>query len=84
MQRWTRLAHAVTAITVAAALWAPPSARAATVIHVPGDFTTIQAAIDAASAGDTIRVEGLPPIPSGSKVRSVEVIVRMSGDRKGR
>jgi Fur family transcriptional regulator, iron response regulator len=34
--------------------------------------------------GDSIRVEGLPPIPSGSKVRSVEVIVRMTGERKGR
>ena len=34
--------------------------------------------------GDSVRVEGLPPIPHGSKVRSVEVIVRMSGDRKGR
>lgn len=34
--------------------------------------------------GDNIRVEGLPPIPSGSKVRSVEVIVRMTGDRKAR
>lgn len=29
--------------------------------------------------GDTIKVEGLPPIPSGAKVRSVEVIVRMTG-----
>ncbi|HOY76711.1 MAG TPA: Fur family transcriptional regulator [Hyphomonadaceae bacterium] len=34
--------------------------------------------------GDTIKVEGLPPIPTGSKVRSVEVIVRMSADRKKR
>ena len=34
--------------------------------------------------GDTVKVEGLPPIPSGSKVRAVEVIVRMVGDRKGR
>lgn len=34
--------------------------------------------------GDTIKVEGLPPIPSGSKVRSVEVIVRMTGDEKKR
>jgi Fur family iron response transcriptional regulator len=34
--------------------------------------------------GDNIRVEGLPPIPPGSKVRSVEVIVRMTGDRKAR
>ena len=34
--------------------------------------------------GDSIRVEGLPPIPSGSKVRSVEVIVRMTGERKSR
>jgi Fur family iron response transcriptional regulator len=34
--------------------------------------------------GESVRVEGLPPAPSGSKVRAVEVIVRMSGDRKGR
>jgi Fur family iron response transcriptional regulator len=34
--------------------------------------------------GDTVRVEGLPPIPSGSKVRAVEVIVRMTGERKAR
>ncbi len=32
--------------------------------------------------GDSVRVEGLPPIPAGSKVRSVEVIVRMTGDGK--
>lgn len=31
--------------------------------------------------GDSIRVEGLPAIPAGAKVRSVEVIVRMSGDK---
>lgn len=29
--------------------------------------------------GDSIRVEGLPEIPAGAKVRSVEVIVRMTG-----
>lgn len=34
--------------------------------------------------GDSIRVEGLPPIPSGAKVRSVEVIVRMTGDEQKR
>jgi Fur family iron response transcriptional regulator len=34
--------------------------------------------------GDSIRVEGLPPIPSVSKVRAVEVIVRMTSDRKAR
>jgi Fur family transcriptional regulator, iron response regulator len=34
--------------------------------------------------GDTVRVEGLPPIPSGSRVRAIEVIVRMTGDRAGR
>jgi Fur family transcriptional regulator, iron response regulator len=34
--------------------------------------------------GDTVRVEGLPPIPSGSKVRAIEVIVRMSGDKTQR
>ena len=32
--------------------------------------------------GHSIRVDGLPPTPSGSKVRSVEVIVRMTGDRR--
>jgi hypothetical protein len=31
-------------------------AEAATIIHVPGDYPTIQAAIDAASSGDTIQV----------------------------
>ena len=30
--------------------------------------------------GDTVRVEGLPPIPAGAKIRSIEVIVRMAGD----
>jgi Fur family transcriptional regulator, iron response regulator len=34
--------------------------------------------------GDTVRVEGLPPIPSGSRVRAVEVIVRMTGDKTQR
>jgi Fur family transcriptional regulator, iron response regulator len=34
--------------------------------------------------GDSVRVEGLPEIPLGSKVRSVEVIVRMASDRKSR
>jgi Fur family iron response transcriptional regulator len=29
--------------------------------------------------GDSIRVEGLPPIPQGQSVRAVEVIVRMTG-----
>jgi Fur family iron response transcriptional regulator len=32
--------------------------------------------------GDSIRVEGLPEIPAGSKISSVEVIVRMSGDKR--
>jgi Fur family iron response transcriptional regulator len=32
--------------------------------------------------GDSIRVEGLPEIPPGSRVRSVEVIVRMTGDKR--
>ena len=34
--------------------------------------------------GDSVRVEGLPPIPSGSKVRAIEVIVRMTGDKSQR
>jgi Fur family transcriptional regulator, iron response regulator len=34
--------------------------------------------------GDMVRVEGLPPVPAGSKIRAVEVIVRMTDDRKGR
>ena len=34
--------------------------------------------------GHSVRVEGLPPTPQGSKVRSVEVIVRLSGDRPSR
>jgi Fur family iron response transcriptional regulator len=32
--------------------------------------------------GDSIRVEGLPEIPTGSKISSVEVIVRISGDKR--
>lgn len=32
--------------------------------------------------GDSIRVEGLPDIPDGAKVRAIEVIVRMSGDKR--
>ena len=32
--------------------------------------------------GDSIRVEGLPEMPKGSKVRAVEVIVRMSGEKR--
>lgn len=32
--------------------------------------------------GDSIRVEGLPEIPAGSKISSVEVIVRMSGEKR--
>ena len=34
--------------------------------------------------GDTVRVEGLPPIPAGAKVRAVEVIVRMTGEKSQR
>jgi Fur family iron response transcriptional regulator len=34
--------------------------------------------------GDSVRVEGLPPIPAGAKVRAVEVIVRMTGDKSQR
>ena len=34
--------------------------------------------------GDSVRVEGLPPIPTGAKVRAVEVIVRMTGDKAHR
>jgi len=34
--------------------------------------------------GDSVRVEGLPPIPSGSRVRAVEVIVRMTGAKSQR
>ena len=32
--------------------------------------------------GDSIRVEGLPEIPAGAKVRAIEVIVRMTGDKR--
>lgn len=32
--------------------------------------------------GDSIRVEGLPEIPAGSRISAVEVIVRMSGDKR--
>jgi len=31
--------------------------------------------------GDSIRVAGLPEIPTGAKVRSVEVIVRVTGEK---
>lgn len=34
--------------------------------------------------GDAVRVEGLPPIPAGSRVKAIEVIVRMSSDKKSR
>lgn len=33
--------------------------------------------------GHAIRVEGLPDVPAGSKIRSVEVIVRMSDAKLG-
>ena len=32
--------------------------------------------------GDSIRVEGLPESPVGSRISAVEVIVRMSGDKR--
>jgi Fur family iron response transcriptional regulator len=32
--------------------------------------------------GDSIRVEGLPDIPAGAKVRAIEVIVRMTGEKR--
>ena len=32
--------------------------------------------------GDSIRVEGLPEMPAGAQVRSVEVIVRMTGAKR--
>lgn len=32
--------------------------------------------------GDSIRVEGLPDIPAGAKVRAIEVIVRMAGEKR--
>ena len=35
-----------------------PQSGLATVLDVPGDYATIQAAIDAAAAGDTVRVAG--------------------------
>jgi Fur family iron response transcriptional regulator len=34
--------------------------------------------------GHSVRVEGLPEIPAGSKIRSVEVIVRMASDKSRR
>ena len=55
----TRLVVAAiaTASALAGGLVATPSpARAATTIHVPGDYTTIQAAIDAAANGDSVVV----------------------------
>jgi hypothetical protein len=50
---WTALA----AVSLAfGSIGSPPRAQAATVIQVPADYPTIQAAIDAASAGDTVLV----------------------------
>jgi nitrous oxidase accessory protein NosD len=43
-------------LTLSAGLITPAPVLAATVIHVPGDYPTIQAAVDAASDGDTIIV----------------------------
>jgi Fur family iron response transcriptional regulator len=34
--------------------------------------------------GDTVRVEGLPELPPGAKVRAVEVIVRMTSGKPKR
>ena len=31
--------------------------------------------------GDTVKIDGLPPLPPGAKVKSVEVIVRLEGGK---
>src|SRR5262245_47640418 len=48
------LASLVVPVSVGAAT--PPAAHAATTINVPGNFATIQAAINAAANGDTVVV----------------------------
>ena len=45
-----------------------PSASATSVLHVPADYSTVQAAVDAASAGDVIKVA------SGTYMESVEIV----------
>jgi len=58
---WTRPRPAVVvaALFVASLLSVsvPRSVAASTILHVPGDYPTIQAAIDAAVAGDTVLVD---------------------------
>ena len=57
MSRLGRLFALVLALLIAApTAAAPPAVRAADILNVPGDFSTIQAAIDAAVAGDTVLV----------------------------
>ncbi len=49
--KWT-----VTAIAVVVAMMLTSAAAQAAIIHVPGDFLTIQEAIDAAMDGDEVEV----------------------------
>ena len=51
-----RLSRLAQVARVALGLLALSGAARATVLHVPGDYSTIQAAIDAASTGDTVLV----------------------------
>src|SRR5690606_38611174 len=54
--RWA--ARATRLATLALLLAAAPSVAALEVHHVPGDFATLQAALDAAAPGDTVVIDG--------------------------
>ena len=68
----------VTAALVGGVLGAPLAARAGATIHVPGDYATIQAAIDAASSGDTVLV-GPGTYPEAILIDNKSVVVQSTG-----